>query len=172
MGISVLLCRSVRKNLNKLMAARQGFWHLWVGLVLYSVYGFNNTGQKEPTVCSNSQFDCSNGFCIPQTWTCDGELDCQDGSDEYSCSPEQISSCLQFEFRCGSGLCIPLAWQCDGENDCPDDALDEWDHLCRKERCKEDEFRCEVESSCIPQGWQCDGVDDCMDASDETKCNV
>merc|ERR550519_1982776 len=71
------------------------------------------------------------------------------------------------EFRCGSGLCIPISWQCDGEKDCPNDGLDEWDQLCRKEKCKEGDFRCEVESTCIPQGWQCDGIYDCMDGSDE-----
>ena len=33
-------------------------------------------------VCSLRQFRCDNGRCIPLTWTCEGEDDCGDNSDE------------------------------------------------------------------------------------------
>lgn len=35
--------------------------------------------------CSKQQFDCGLGStprCIPQAWLCDGEEDCENGSDE------------------------------------------------------------------------------------------
>ena len=34
--------------------------------------------------CSALQFACSNK-CIPLTWQCDGDMDCQGGEDEKGC---------------------------------------------------------------------------------------
>lgn len=35
--------------------------------------------------CSSNFFSCKSGKCIPMSWHCDGNNDCQDGSDEYEC---------------------------------------------------------------------------------------
>ena len=32
--------------------------------------------------CSTHQFLCANEKCVPVSWTCDGEDDCGDNSDE------------------------------------------------------------------------------------------
>jgi hypothetical protein len=32
--------------------------------------------------CSDAEFRCANGKCIPIHWQCDNEKDCVDGSDE------------------------------------------------------------------------------------------
>ncbi|MPD06664.1 Low-density lipoprotein receptor-related protein 1B [Portunus trituberculatus] len=38
--------------------------------------------------CQADEFRCkSNGVCVPGTFQCDDEADCDDGSDEDDCSP-------------------------------------------------------------------------------------
>lgn len=35
--------------------------------------------------CSETEFECSPGRCIPKTWLCDLQHDCSDGLDEKNC---------------------------------------------------------------------------------------
>ncbi|KAK7066080.1 Scavenger receptor Cys-rich, partial [Halocaridina rubra] len=35
--------------------------------------------------CAADKFTCTNGACILQEWQCDGQMDCEDGSDEEGC---------------------------------------------------------------------------------------
>ena len=41
--------------------------------------------------CSASEFQCSNGMCIPNKWYCDGHHDCIDKSDEDANKCQGIS---------------------------------------------------------------------------------
>ena len=35
--------------------------------------------------CSDRQFPCPSGYCIPLVWVCDEDNDCAGGEDEYCC---------------------------------------------------------------------------------------
>lgn len=45
--------------------------------------------------CTDTDFTCDNGHCIPERWKCDGEEECADGSDESAatcseCRPQRV----------------------------------------------------------------------------------
>uniref|UniRef100_A0A8C5GS65 Very low-density lipoprotein receptor n=1 Tax=Gouania willdenowi TaxID=441366 RepID=A0A8C5GS65_GOUWI len=116
--------------------------------------------------CAEVDFVCQNGQCVPKRWQCDGEPDCEDGSDE---SLEICrETCRVNEFSCGPGTtqCIPVFWKCDGENDC-DTGEDEVN--CGNITCAPNEFTC-ASGRCISRNFMCNSEDDCGDGSDELGC--
>ncbi|GFS95344.1 low-density lipoprotein receptor-related protein 1 [Nephila pilipes] len=122
------------------------------------------------TSCPANSFRCEGGeLCIPETWRCDRDDDCNDGingtvsSDERDCK----YGCHSDQFQCDNQDCIPAVWRCDGHPDCLDKS-DET-HQCSTRQCENHEFRCNNTGQCIPLNWLCDGENDCGDkeASDE-----
>lgn len=82
-------------------------------------------GPCENNTCSENQFRCDGSVCFPKYWVCDGDKDCNDGSDEDEKYCKGV--CSEQQFTCeASKRCIPLAWKCDGVVDCgPNDHSDE-----------------------------------------------
>lgn len=112
--------------------------------------------------CSVLEFRCADdNECIPKYWKCDGETDCNDGSDEPDSCP--VRHCHLGFFQCDNLQCTAGQTLCDGTDDCGDNS-DEV--MCDSSHCKAWEFRCDS-GNCILHNQACDGVSDCLDGSDE-----
>lgn len=127
--------------------------------------------------CKSGEFRCNRTIgmsvqCIPRRHFCDGEKDCDDGSDEPpSCGQRQ---CTTWQFRCASGQCISRNWTCNGIRDCSD-GTDEAPELCsspHRGRCGSHMFECD-NGVCINETLVCNSKNDCGDNSDEPSlCRV
>lgn len=81
----------------------------------------SNFSFTENVTCSDSEWKCASGRqCVPVAWKCDGEVDCQDSSDETACvgtSPK----CHAPSISCDNNTrCISPEVFCDGYEHCND----------------------------------------------------
>ncbi|KAM5264320.1 low-density lipoprotein receptor-related protein 2-like [Ctenodactylus gundi] len=118
-----------------------------------------------PLFCARSSVLCRDGKeCVPRESLCDGQRDCQDGSDEKNCS--QICH-RPGVFQCLDGSkCIEGKYHCDGAQQCQDGS----DELGCWKPAEDCSLRCDMKTRCIPKSWLCDGKVDCSDKKDEQGC--
>ncbi|XP_022668849.1 basement membrane-specific heparan sulfate proteoglycan core protein-like isoform X5 [Varroa destructor] len=131
--------------------------------------GTTPTGLDVSEGCNRDEAACHSGQCVLRKYLCDGDYDCEDGSDELNCA--QQSECEPNEFECANRRCVSKTFWCDGDDDCGD-RTDESD--CKTvvvgSACSQREYQCSSQDQCIPRSFQCDQEFDCQDKSDEIGC--
>lgn len=120
--------------------------------------------------CSNLDWKCQDGSCIPLEFQCDGKSDCSESEDEFGCSS------MDDQFQCNNGILIPANKVCDEFPHC-DQGEDESNCLytvdppTQRPTCDPlDELTCKSDGMCLDLGFQCDGTEHCTDGSDEENC--
>ncbi|CAK1590912.1 unnamed protein product [Parnassius mnemosyne] len=133
---------------------------------------FTDGIQSYDPECLGEVFNCLGGGCVSQAKYCDGNFDCDDGSDENFCTnhlPDEELCKQTNQYMCvDKKRCIPDVWVCNKYTDCEDGsdeinctALLETD---KNSTCKG--FVCDGKR-CISNLWTCDGTYDCDDRTDE-----
>ncbi|XP_078053187.1 serine protease nudel [Augochlora pura] len=113
----------------------------------------------QSTICPFNTLRCNDGKrCILRSKWCDGQVDCNDASDETSCSCRNRISKERL---------------CDGYFDCPH-GEDELGCLgCPKTSFSCNDWRSRFSrDNCVPLSQRCDGIEQCPNGKDEVDCNI
>ena len=101
--------------------------------------GLNDRSDELPELCpehceDTQRFLCKTvSQCIPKIYHCDGDFDCQDGSDEVS----PPCPCPQHTILCDDGKrCVDENTLCDGNKECDDGSDESFQHCENKFRDK------------------------------------
>ena len=142
------------------------------------VFFQENCDVQTPTSCGPSHMACTSvQGCVPLSWVCDGEPDCQEGEDERNCP----TWCGKDQFACSNDTCVGFQHVCNGEKDCPG-GEDEMDCTVQKEcdagsRCQHTcvvmpnataACGCRSGYQLNADGFTCSDIDEC---STETYCS-
>ncbi|XP_033099551.1 uncharacterized protein LOC117103150 [Anneissia japonica] len=116
--------------------------------------------------CTEGEFQCANGNCIPDFLVCNDNNECGDNSEEAENICNISLPCFEGEFQCANGNCIPDFLVCNDNNECGDNS-EEAENICSNvSSCASYQFHC-GNGHCIPDTWVCDSGIDCQDGSDE-----
>ncbi|XP_059806762.1 low-density lipoprotein receptor-related protein 10-like isoform X2 [Hypanus sabinus] len=79
----------------------------------------NAADERDCSWCQSGNFRCGDGRCIFESWVCDGQRDCTDGSDESGCSaigrplPRKVTTAAALgSLVCGLLMVVALGCTC------------------------------------------------------------
>lgn len=96
---------------NKINKRRLDFWMLQCLSRIIEVFAFSLI------LCV--YFFFSPGRCISKAWLCDGDIDCEDQSDEDNCE-EYMCGPPKYPCANDTSICLEPEKLCNGIRDCPD----------------------------------------------------